>query len=158
MHISLALGLEAAMGEISSWICSCVKLCRVFQFTQLDCFKTLFQWSSIECVLDASAAVLITEFCWQKARKSVKTARMWKQWSDFLHFRVRYYYLLLYGKSVYIVLSFLVVLCWEYFIPNAQCLLLGPHNCVGLNAAALSGQKCYVVFISEAGALLYVTI
>lgn len=28
MHISLALGVEAAQGEISNWIYSCVKLCR----------------------------------------------------------------------------------------------------------------------------------
>lgn len=43
MHISLALGVEAAQGEISSWIYSCIKLCRGFEFTQPNSFKTPFQ-------------------------------------------------------------------------------------------------------------------
>lgn len=154
MHISLALGVEAAWAGISSWICNCVKLCSGFQFTQLNSFKTPFQWGSMS-VLDASATVLITEFCWWKAKKSVKTVGCESSDLTSHHFRVWYYYPLLYGKSVCIMLSFLIVFCWEYFTPKVQCLLLGPHNCVGLNAVSFSGQKCNIVFIAEAGALLY---
>lgn len=53
-------------------------------------------------------------------------------------------------------------LSWLYSVENILSLmpsvLLGLYNCVGLNAASLSGQKCYVVFIAEAGALLYFAI
>lgn len=158
MHISLALGVEAAQGEISSWICSCAKSCRGFEFTQSSSSQTPFQWG------DVSVCWTLLLLYWSLSSAERRPRRVSKlqgcESSDLTsyHFRVWYYYPLLYGKSVCVMLSFLVVLYWECFIPNAQCLLLGSHNCVGPNAAGLSGQKCYTVFIAEAGALLYFAI
>lgn len=39
MHVSSALGVEAAQGEISSWKCSCVKACRGFELAQTNSFS-----------------------------------------------------------------------------------------------------------------------